>query len=238
MSGASGSGASGSGMSGSGMSGSAGAGASGSNGGSNGTNGSSTTNTTGSTTATLGSNGLAVIVMQGTTNSLTLYVSRVPPNPAPTNVPGGGLQIPGVSDQHRIVYWLVDGGGLARQEVTATTSDDAVNSNVPSGATDPNSKQLLAQEVKSLQFEYFDGTEWNDTWDGSQLGVDGITPIGSPVAVAVILGLAVPGTDEVKTYRHVVAIPTANNPTPLQSSTSTGTTGSSGGSGTGGTTSP
>ncbi len=233
--------------SGTGMTGGSTAGAGGASGtttsgtsGATGSNGSSTTtpSSTGSTTATSSPNGLAVVVMQGTTNSLTLFVNRVPPPQGPMNGPN---QMPGVSDQHRIVYWLVDGGGLARQEITAVTSDDADNQNVPSGPPDPNSRQLLAQEVQSLQFEYYDGTQWNDSWDGTQVGPDGVTPIGSPVAVAVTIGLTVPDSDTVKTYRHVIAIPTANNPTPLQSTTTStsGTTGSSGtGTSGGGTTSP
>jgi len=202
-----------------------------------GTTGSSSTTTTptnNGTTAISGPNGLAVVVMQGTANSLTLFVSRVPPFQGPTNGPAPTAV---VSDQHRIVYWLADGGGLARQEVTGVTSDDAQNQNVPSGTPDPNLRQLLAKEVRSLQFEYYDGTEWTDSWDGTQLGPDGVTPIGSPVAVAVTLGLAVPGTDTVKSYRHVVAILTANNPTPLQSTTA-GSSGTSGGNGSSGTTSP
>ena len=67
--------------------------------------------------------------------------------------------------------------------------------------------------MKSLQFEYFDGQSWQDSWDGTQVGSDGVTPIGPPAAVAITIGLARPGTDEVKTYRHVVAIRTANGST-------------------------
>jgi len=188
------------------------------------TSGNTTTSTFASTTGTTAvssPNGLAVLALQGTSNSLTLYVSRVPTNP-----PGSddSTQVPGLSDQHRIVYWLVDGGGLARQDVTATTSDDAANGNVPSGMPDPGSKQLLAKEVQSLQFQYFDGSDWQDSWDGTQVGADGVTPIGPPVAVAITIGIASPGGGDVKTYRHVVAIPTANSPTTVQQSSSGGST--------------
>jgi len=174
-----------------------------------------------------------VLALQGTSDSLTLYVSQVP---AFKGAPDMQSQVPGVSDQRRIVYWLADGGGLARQEVGPVTSDDAQNTDVPSGTPDPGSKQLVAKEVKTLQFEYFDGSAWQDSWDGTQVGQDGVTPIGSPVAVAITIGLARPGSDEVKRYRHVVAIPTANGVTAQQQNITTSGS-SSGGSSSGGSSS-
>jgi hypothetical protein len=172
----------------------------------------STFGSTSGTSATSSPNGLAVLALQGSANSLTLYVSRVPPD--------SDGQAPGVSDQRRIVYWLADGGGLCRQELPAVTSDDAMNGNVPSGTPEPSTKQLVAKEVQSLQFEYFDGSSWQESWDGTQVGPDGVTPIGPPLAVAITLGIAPPGGGEPKTYRHVVAIPTANSPTTMQNQTS------------------
>jgi hypothetical protein len=164
-----------------------------------------------------------VLALQGNSGSLTLYVSRVPPGPN-----ANGTMPSSVSDQRRIVYWLVEGGGLARQELTAVTSEDAMNGNVPSGMpTDP--KQLIAKEVQSLQFQYFDGTNWQDSWDGAQVGPDNSTPIGPPVAVAITIGIASGDEGDVKMYRHVVAIPTANSPSSTQGQGSTnGTSGSSG----------
>ena len=77
--------------------------------------------------------------------------------------------------------------------------------------------KLLASEVKTLQFEYWDGTQWATSWDGTQTSpLDGVTPIGPPQAIRITLGLALPTTGDngeeapVKTYRHVVAIPAAN----------------------------
>jgi prepilin-type N-terminal cleavage/methylation domain-containing protein len=165
------------------------------------------------------------LVVQGDSSTLAIYVSRVPPDPNNPNNPQAQQPF---SDQRRIYYWLSGGspGGLARQELLQVTSSDALNGTVPADSGDPNSK-LLAPEVKSLQFEYFDGSEWNDSWDGTQAGSDGVTPIGPPLAIAVTLGIAGPD-GEVKTYRHVVAIPTANNPTPSQLSASGTTSGSSG----------
>jgi hypothetical protein len=114
--------------------------------------------------------------------------------------------------------------GLARQELGQVTSDDA--SSTPPDVSDPNSKLIIAPEVKSLQFQYFDGSNWQDTWDGTQAGSDGVTPIGPPAAVAITVGVTPPGgsaDQQVRTYRHVVAILTANGPTAQQSQDSSST---------------
>ncbi len=158
--------------------------------------------------------------VQGDATHLNLYVSRVPreamaafdANPDPTNTTG-------FSDLRRISYWLVDGVGLARQEFLQVTSDDEFNlvpPNVPNEAS-----YVIAEEVKSVTFSYFDGQAWQDTWDGTEVGSDLQTPIGPPVAIAITLGLALPGSPDVKNYRHVVYIPAANGigMTPAQAGT-------------------
>jgi hypothetical protein len=179
-------------------------------------------------------NGLAVLALQGSSDSLTLYVTRVPADPTTTqNVNNDQAQLPGMSDMRRVVYWLAPGEGLARQEIGPVTSDDAQNGNVPSGAPDPSTRQLLAKEVRSLQFRYFDGTDWKDSWDGTQPGPDGMTPIGPPVLVEITIGLELPNSDQTKTYKHVVSIPTANGVNAQQQSNSTDTGNGSSGSGSG-----
>jgi hypothetical protein len=87
---------------------------------------------------------------------------------------------------------------------------------VPPGIPDEES-MVIAEEVKSLSFSYFDGTNWLDTWDGTQPGPDGSTPVGPPLAIAVTLGIAPPGVEGstqadqgLKLYRHVVPLVTAN----------------------------
>ncbi len=158
--------------------------------------------------------------VQGDATHLNLYASRVPreamtafdANPDPTNTTG-------FSDLRRISYWLVDGVGLARQEFLQVTSDDEFNlvpPNVPNEAS-----YVIAEEVKSVTFSYFDGQAWQDTWDGTEIGSDLQTPIGPPVAIAITLGLALPGSPDVKNYRHVVYIPAANGigMTPAQAGT-------------------
>jgi hypothetical protein len=186
---------------------------------------------TNSTAATASPNGTAVLALQGSSNSLTLYVTRLPPDAGPM---GNQIQLPSLSDQRRIVYWLADGGGLARQEIGPVTSDDAQNGNIPSGMPEPGSREMVAKEVRSLQFEYFDGTTWQDSWDGTQTGSDGVTPIGPPLAVAITIGLTQPDSNELKHYRHVVAIPTANGVNAQQQQLPSGSGSSStGGSSTG-----
>jgi uncharacterized membrane protein YgcG len=219
--------------------GGSGGGASGGGSGSAATTGNTVSNTDGTlntfgstngTDATASASGLAVLALQGSSSSLTLYVSRVPPGASGSN---GPTQPAGFSDQRRIVYWLVEGAGLARQELTAVTSEDAMNGNVPSGMpSDP--KQLIAKEVQSLQFQYFDGTNWQDSWDGAQVGPDGVTPIGPPLAVAITIGIVSEDGIDTKTYRHVAAIPTANSQSSLQAQNSNNSNSGSSGSGSSG----
>jgi hypothetical protein len=168
--------------------------------------------------------------LQGDSGSLTIYTSRVPREvlippemAALTNAP------PVASDLRRISYWLAGDGtlGLARQELLMVTSDDAQQA--PTDVGDEASF-VIAPEVQSLTFSFFDGTNWNDTWDGSQTGSDGVTPIGPPIAIAVVIGMVPPGTSSMagaqqpKMYRHVVEIPTANGAMQQTTSSSNGTT--------------
>jgi hypothetical protein len=95
------------------------------------------------------------------------------------------------------------------------TSDDATA--LPPDIPDEASL-VIAEEVKSLTFSYWDGTNWQDTWDGTQTGSDGQTPIGPPLAIAIVIGLAPPGSSvdsqpPLKYYRQVVPLPTANGAT-------------------------
>lgn len=167
--------------------------------------------------------------VQGQTNQLTLYISRLPTDIDPTaENPVLG------ADLRRIDYWLATDGtharGLCRNEFRPVTSDDALNYTPPEMPDDLN--QIIAEEVRSLQFQYWDGTQWLDTWDGTQPGSDGVTPQGPPVAIKIVLGVLPPGTDlnqagnaTLKQYSHTVALPTANGTTPAPTAT-TGTTGS------------
>ncbi len=126
--------------------------------------------------------------------------------------------LPFVSDIRRITYWLVGGEevplGLARQEINLVASDDLMSALPPDVPDDPTyGVRLLAEEVKSLTFSYWDGTAWQETWDSTQVGADGRTPLGPPLGIAVVLGIASPGArgeSNVKLYRHFFNLPTAN----------------------------
>jgi hypothetical protein len=105
--------------------------------------------------------------------------------------------------------------GLARQEIKILTTDDVINATSPVGGPDEASL-VVAPEVCSLQFQYFDGSAWQDSWDSSTPGADGVTPIGPPRAISIRVGLAQPGgggNQDLKYIRHVVPIPTANGTT-------------------------
>lgn len=67
----------------------------------------------------------------------------------------------------------------------------------------------MASEVQELAIRYFDGTDWVDSWDGSTPGPDGKTPQGPPRAIEITLGIRVPGREELKSFKHVIAFPAA-----------------------------
>jgi hypothetical protein len=145
--------------------------------------------------------------VQGTPTTLTLYVSKLP-----SELDNSRAEI--VSDLRLISYWLATDGtrplGLARQEFKRVTSDEA------NGAVALPVK-LLAEEVQSLEFRYFDGQTWTDSWDGTEAGLDGATPTGPPALIEITLGIVVPSVDNhsrgqasLKYYRHVVSIATAD----------------------------
>jgi hypothetical protein len=125
-----------------------------------------------------------------------------------------------LSDERTVTYWLAGSGagGLARQEIKQVTSSDAL-SNLAPNVSDEGSF-VIAPEVASLVFRYFDGTNWNDSWAGTTAGPDGTTPIGPPLAIEITLGVVVATQDDnpdaekqTKTYRRVVFLPTANGAT-------------------------
>ncbi len=158
----------------------------------------------------------------GDSTSLMLFVSKVPSEAWP------GKEAPGqlVSDLRRICYWVDGDKGLCRQELRLVTSPDALDTTLPpSGGT---AVTPLAREVKSIEFTYFDGKSWQDSWDSNEVGDDGSTPIGSPRAIAVRLGIQPRrGVNDttgppLKYYRHVIPIQTANGVTQENNDTTTG----------------
>jgi hypothetical protein len=203
--------------------------------GSGGTGGSGASTGAGSTSGN--STGASPFNLRGDSGTLMIFTSRVPrevmtaPGMAPlTDTP------PVASDLRRICYWLAGDGtlGLARQEMVLVTSDDAQADPTQVG---DEASFVIAAEVQSLTFSYFDGTNWQDSWDGSTTGSDGVTPIGPPLAIAVVIGMVPPGTNAMaggqqpKVYRHVVEIPTANGATQQTTGTNSSSPQTTSGSG-------
>jgi len=139
----------------------------------------------------------------GDSQQITLFISSVP------RLGQTMMETPlGVCDQRRIVYALVPGQGLVRQEIRNVAGDE-FNDNTATA-------DVLAAEVVELQFRYFNATTgvWDDQWDGSISG--------PPLAVEITLGLTTPSEYEaaaagaLATYRLVVSVPTATVPNPLK----------------------
>jgi Type II secretion system (T2SS), protein J/Prokaryotic N-terminal methylation motif len=189
--------------------------------------------TGGATADTGGTTSLSAVTpfnggVQGDNGQLTVWVSRVPKlaTGSPGDLATADQQQLGSSDLHRITYWLATSGdgGLARQDLDRVTASDD-DSQLPPYVND-EAKLVIAPEVTSLQFRYFDGTDWQDSWDGTTLGADGVTPMGPPRAVEITVGIRRPSADPndpnaVQQFRHVVIIHAANG----QSSASSDTTG-------------
>lgn len=186
---------------------------------SGGTSTESTDPNSASSTGLSGSVQLPLGIM-GSSTELHLFVSQLPGELLGTREgPSSGGP---ACDLRRISYWLAQDGGLCRLEVRSITSNQATDTQVPDG---PAPEYQIAPEVKSLEFSYFDGSGWVDSWDSTQVGQDEITPKGSPRAIAIKIAMAIPGNpNETKTYRQVVLIPTAGG-TPLETTSSTSTGG-------------
>ncbi|MFO0879277.1 MAG: type II secretion system protein GspJ [Gemmataceae bacterium] len=157
----------------------------------------------------------------GSSDVLHLFVSKVPGEVYGGLASNGAPQL--TSDLRRVTYWLGEGGaGLCRREVRLITSEEGTSTEVPGGSP---LESLLAAEVKSVEFQYFDGSGWVSSWDSTQVGPDGSTPQGSPRAVKIRIGVQMSGKSaqggeaDLKYYTHTVFIPTAGGTPPATTST-------------------
>jgi prepilin-type N-terminal cleavage/methylation domain-containing protein len=153
----------------------------------------------------------------GDTSGMTMFISRVPRQADPSSTNSAETaQV--ASDQRLVVYWICEQGGLARQEIPVSTGNTATAPLARGTANENNF--IIAKEVTRLELSYFNGTDWMASWDGNQLGPDNQTPLGPPLAVAIVIDIELPGSyggePRRRTYRHVVAIPTANGPAQQQ----------------------
>jgi hypothetical protein len=151
---------------------------------------------------------------------LSNYRVRKQPANIDTTVPETTV----VSDLAATCYWVVPNGngsfGLARYEIRQATSPDIDIANLDPKSLPDQNKYIIATEVKSVKFEYFDGTNWQDTWDGTySASLDGSAPPqGPPAAIRITVTLkrnvrGAPADDSVDgpVYQQIVALPAANN---------------------------
>jgi hypothetical protein len=169
--------------------------------------------------------------VQGDGSTLNIITTRVPRELQLALTLGGDPSaLPAASDQRVVSYWLAGSLGLARREIAVVTSVDA-QENLPPNVPDEASN-VIAPEVRSLKFRYFDPQRgsWMDdgrTWPDDAMGFDGSTPIGPPPAIEITIQIASKTSTRrsddgkrVRTFRHVVAIPTANGLPQQQTSSS------------------
>jgi hypothetical protein len=148
----------------------------------------------------------------GESDRLVIYVSRAT---LPRNTDESG-ENPIPADVRRVCYWQGE-TGLCRQEIPWVTSEQLQNNTNP--ITEDNkdeSSYLMAEEIIRVQFEYWDGSGWQSSWDGRTLGADGKTPMGPPAAIRIRFWMNVPGENINETvekeFRHTVALLTAAGP--------------------------
>jgi hypothetical protein len=167
----------------------------------------------------------------GYESQLTIFVSQLPPALANTGelILGSDPSLQGPADLWRISYWRGERGQLCRQVRPWVTADGIRNSADPDFTTEES--DTLVPEVVDVLFEYWDGTGWLPSWDGTAPAPDGITPTGPPRAIKVTLYFEVPparagGKTVAKSVQQVIPVRTAPGqytPEMIEPSTDPGT---------------
>ena len=148
---------------------------------------------------------------------------------------GGGR----TSDLQSVAYFVTGQGGGALQSLSSQPglarmagdrllmqmADQQGNTSAMAANT-----KILAPEVTSITFYYFDGSSWLTTWDSTSLG-------GLPKAVEVVIEVAPPsaatskanlaGSGDSSIYRLVVSFPAGKPGTTSSTTTSSSSTTSS-----------
>ena len=128
---------------------------------------------------------------------LQVDISRIPRYEEYELAMQTGQQIGGLSDLKTVTYYLMGAGGtlsastanaigvaegadsgLIRRVVSRATSRYALTGGNFQGTQDAD--QLLAPEVADMQFQFFDGYQWNLEWDSDIRG-------GIPLAVEIMI---------------------------------------------------
>ncbi|MCI0740166.1 MAG: type II secretion system protein GspJ [Gemmataceae bacterium] len=148
--------------------------------------------------------------VQGSADTLVLSVGRVPRElfGLPTQAQDA-MQV--VSDLRQISYWIApDNKGLARQELAGVTGQD-----VDTAPLDIGNPAIVAPEVKSIAFRYFDGVNWNEEWNGNEVvDVETGATYGPPSAIEITIEIVrrnLHGEESSRKFTHVVVIPAGNN---------------------------
>ncbi|MGI8979176.1 MAG: hypothetical protein ACR2FY_08120 [Pirellulaceae bacterium] len=191
----------------------------------------------------------AVVGLYGSEFQLQFDVSRLPRvDEYAGGSPASMVQIP--SDIKTVTYYVrsesAEGGGTAMggaapegsMEPSTTGQgrglvrlemDRAVNAfeDISSGTSiGSDNARLLAEEVTSITFRYWNGTEWATDWNSDEMG-------GLPLAIEVVMTMADPNavvptaapaqnfgateaTSTDTSYRIVVNLPTASLPPPAE----------------------
>ena len=140
----------------------------------------------------------------GTDKQLKIILSRTPA--VLVDIEAGNTDAGQPADLRSVFYYLAaDGFGLCRQERPWVTADGVWNSTEPD-RTDETT-DIIAPEVKDLTFEYYDGGTWQSSWDGTATDLDGVSLIGPPRAIKVILVLEFRGRAGPVQKRVVQIIP-------------------------------
>src|SRR5262249_36116351 len=85
--------------------------------------------------------------------------------------------------------------GLVRREHDRAVSQYSADAG---GGTDLDTGAIIASEVTNLEFMYFDGTEWQTSWDTS---LNGSLP--QAVKISLVLGRETKNGEEATTYASV-----------------------------------
>lgn len=147
--------------------------------------------------------------IEGDDSSLTLNISPVPREqlaPDKLRLDTATLPNPNVSGLRRTAYWAVEGLGLLKYERT-----DVTNSDLDTWFLDQDQAKRIAPEVKSISFQYWDGTQWTPNWTSYDPNSDS-PPQGPPAGIEITITMnPTQEGQEGRRYRHVVSIPTGNN---------------------------
>jgi Tfp pilus assembly protein PilW len=192
----------------------------------------------------------AVVGLYGTATQIQFDVSRLPRvDEYAGNSPTSMVKIP--SDIKTVSYYVRNGEAAALTTTSTFGSTPATGSSEPSTsgqgrglmrleidravsaysetggtvASNYDQAKLLADEVTSIAFQYWDGTAWASEWNSDEMG-------GLPLAVEIVMTLADPNAEASTaqptqnfgatsdtestdpSYRIVVALPTASLPPP------------------------